>query len=120
MSTKNSTKMSTKKSAKKVGKKVDKNVDKKVDMVAEKVEGNHGTYWAPYNSDSMSFFFSVCSIVAHLKLCLCFVTKLCGCGAGEEQCREHAVMKAFLCIIGFGGSAICLFLTAAVFIKEIN
>ena len=25
-------------------------LDKKVDMVAEKVEGNHGTYWAPYVS----------------------------------------------------------------------
>ena len=75
---------------------------------------------AASNPDQMSFLFSVCSIVAHLKLCLCFLTKLCGCGAGEEQCREHAEMKAFWCIIGFVGSAICLFLTAAVFIKEIN
>ena len=28
-------------------KKVDIKYDKKIDMLAERVEGNHGTYWAP-------------------------------------------------------------------------
>ena len=85
-------------------------------------------FWAYYGSQSsatsnpgwMSIAFSVCSIVAHLKLCLCFITKFCGWGAGEERCGEDDVMKAFLCIIGFGGSAICLFLTAAAFVNEVN
>ena len=86
-------------------------------------------FWAYYGSQSsatsnpgwMWIGFSVCSIVAHLKLCLCFITKFCGWGAGEEEwCGEGAVMKTFLCIIGFGGSAICLFLTAAAFVNEVN
>ena len=36
-----------KKLDKKRDKKADKKLDKKVDMVGKKVEGNHGTYWAP-------------------------------------------------------------------------
>ena len=31
----------------KPAKDVDEKLDIKVDMMAEKVEGNHGTYWAP-------------------------------------------------------------------------
>ncbi|XP_029197958.2 uncharacterized protein LOC114963007 [Acropora millepora] len=59
-------------------------------------------------------------IVAHLKLCLCFLTKLCGCGVGEERCDEHTVTKAISCIIGFGGSAICLILTAVAFSNQVK
>ena len=78
---------------------------------------------AASNPGWMSIAFSVCSIIAHLKLCLCFLTKLCGCGAGEERCGEDcedAVKKAISCIFGFGGSAICLFLTAVAFVNELN
>ena len=75
---------------------------------------------ATSNPDWMSIVFSVCSIVAHLKLCLCFLTKLCGWGAGEERCAEHTVMKAISCIIGFGGSAICLILTAVAFSNQVK
>jgi len=73
---------------------------------------------AASNPGWMSIAFSVCSIIAHLKLCLCFLTKLCGCGAGEDC--EDALKKAISCIFGFGGSAICLFLTAAAFVNEVN
>ena len=75
---------------------------------------------ATSNPDWMSIVFSVCSIVAHLKLCLCFLTKLCGWGAGEERCAEHTLMKATLCITGFEGSTICLILTAIAVSKEVN
>ena len=75
---------------------------------------------ATSNPDSISIVFSVCSIVAHLKLCLCFLTKLCGCGVGEERCDEHTVTKAISCIIGFGGSAICLILTAVAFSNQVK
>ena len=85
-------------------------------------------FWAYYGSQlsaasnpgRMWIGFSVCSIVAHLKLCLCFLTKFCGWGAGEERCSEEAVTKALWCIIGFGGSAVCFSLTVAAFIKEVN
>ena len=75
---------------------------------------------ATSNPDWESIVFSMCSIVAHLKLCLCFLTKLCGCGTGEERCDEHTVMKAISCIIGFGGSAICLILTAVAFSNQVK
>ena len=75
---------------------------------------------ATSNPASMSIVFSVCSIAAHLKLCLCFLTKLCGWGTGEERCGEHTVMKALSCIYGFEGSAICLILTAVAFSIEVN
>lgn len=71
---------------------------------------------ATSNPGLVSIFFSLCSIAAHLKLCLCFLTKLCGWGAGEDGAT---IMKAFLCIIGFGGSAICLCLTVAAFVNEV-
>ena len=28
---------------------------------------------------------SVCSVFAHFKLCICFMSKLCGCGSGEQS-----------------------------------
>ena len=49
--------------------------------------------------------FSVCSVVAHLKLLICFVTKLCGLGAAEEGfCDDSSCAKRFACVIGFIGS----------------
>ena len=55
---------------------------------------------ATSNPGWMWIAFSVCSIVAHLKLCLCFITKLCGCGAGEELCPENLCKAKRLCSIG--------------------
>ena len=86
-------------------------------------------FWA-FNSSQGSFTsnphewvsigFLVCSIVGHLKLCLCFITKLCGCGAGEECCPEECCCaKAFLCVIGCVGSAIFVVLTGISCYKEI-
>ena len=77
---------------------------------------------ATINPDSMSIVFSAFSIAAHLKLCLCFLTKLCGWGAGEDCPEEFCARcgKASLCIIGFGGSAICFSLTVAAIVNEGN
>ena len=77
---------------------------------------------ATINPDSMSIVFSAFSIAAHLKLCLCFLTKLCGWGAGEDCPEEFYACcgKASLCIIGFGGSAICFGLTIAAIVNEAN
>ena len=71
--------------------------------------------------DWISIGFLVCSIVGHLKLCLCFITKFFGCGAGEDCPEEFCACcgKAFLCIIGFVGSAIFVVLTGISFYKEI-
>ena len=84
-------------------------------------------FWAHINSgtsnpDWESIVFSVCSIVAHLKLCLCFLTKGRGWVADEERCGKDSVrgVKAFLCSIGFVGSAICLGLTAVAFLNEVS
>lgn len=64
--------------------------------------------------------FSICSLAAHLKLCACFLTKLCGRGEGEESCsvacksdsKECAkVVKVIACLFGFTASAMCLVLT---------
>ena len=64
---------------------------------------------ASYPHDWMSIGFLVCSTVGHLKLCLCFITKLVGCGAGEDLCPEKfCCVKVFLCIIGSLVSAIFL------------
>ena len=59
--------------------------------------------------------FTVCSVCAHFKLLICFVSKLCGCGAGEEPCCDGdcSCVKIFACVIGFVGSVVCLGLTAA-------
>lgn len=60
-----------------------------------------------YPPEWTSIGFLVCSIVGHSKLCLCFITKLVGYGAGEDPCpEEFCCAKAFLCIIGSVGSAI--------------
>ena len=60
-----------------------------------------------YPQEWTSIGFLVCSIVGHLKLCFCFITKLVGCGASEDPCpKKFCCAKAFLCIIGSVGSAI--------------
>ena len=75
---------------------------------------------APSNPGWMWIAFSVCSIVAHLKLCLCFITKLCGCGAGEELCPENLCKAKLLCAIGSIFSVTFLILTGKAFHKKIN
>ena len=49
--------------------------------------------------------FAVCSIVASLKLCICFSTKLFGLGSGEKMadCESH---KCCCCVLGIIGSVI--------------
>ena len=58
--------------------------------------------------------FSVCSVCAQLKLCICFMSKFCGCGSGEKSsgCNDDcSCVKAFVCVIGFICSAVFLVLT---------
>ena len=55
--------------------------------------------------------FQTCSVIAHLKLGICFMAKLCGCGAGEEPCCDGSCAKNFASLIGFIGSAVFLGLT---------
>lgn len=75
---------------------------------------------ATSNPGRMWIAFSVCSIAAHLKLLLCFITKLCGCGAGEELCPENLCKVKRLCAIGSLFSAIFFILTGIALQKEIN
>ena len=49
--------------------------------------------------------FSACSIFAHLKRCVCFITKLCGCGIGEDDSYEDSRIKCIACLIGSVASA---------------
>ena len=62
--------------------------------------------------------FAFCSLFAHLKLCSCFVTKLFGCGVGEESfCKCESVpcgekfLKVIACFIGLITSGMCLYFT---------
>ena len=66
--------------------------------------------------------FTVCSVCAHFKLCLCFMSKLCGCGAGEKSCcnDDCSCVKAFACVIGFIGSALFLVFTVMSLVKYIS
>lgn len=75
---------------------------------------------ATSNPGRMWIAFSVCSIVAHLKLFLCFITKLFGCGAGEDPCTENLCKAKPLCIIGSIVSIIFFIFTGIAFHKEIN
>jgi hypothetical protein len=50
-------------------------------------------------------FFAVCSIVAHLKLFICFITKVLGLGSGEKM-PDCGSYKWFLCVIGIIGCII--------------
>ena len=69
----------------------------------------------------------VCSVCAHFKLCICFMSKLCGRGAGEESCCNDdcscTCVKAvshFVCVIGFIGSVVFLGLTVVPLVKYIS
>ena len=63
--------------------------------------------------------FALCSLVSYSKLSTCFITKLCGCGVGEESCCKPskyksdpcANSKVIACFIGLMTSGLCLFLT---------
>lgn len=47
--------------------------------------------------------FAVCCILGHLKLYICFITKLFGCGSGEKM-PECESAKCLLCVLGSFGS----------------
>lgn len=49
--------------------------------------------------------FTACSLVANVKLLLCFCTKLCGLGTGEEI---KSVIKALVCLVGCIGALLGL------------
>ena len=55
--------------------------------------------------------FSACSIFAHFKRCVCFITKLCECGEGEEDAYKNSCMKCVACSIGLLASVVFLFFT---------
>ena len=62
--------------------------------------------------------FALFSLLAHSKLCSCFITKLCGCGVGEESCWRcesdpcgYKVVKVFACLTGLIASGICIYFT---------
>ena len=59
--------------------------------------------WQPVTS-------AICSVFGHLKLLICFVTKLCGCGEGEG---DASCGKMVACFIGILGSALFLCFTIA-------
>ena len=52
--------------------------------------------------------FSACSIFAHFKRCVCFITKLCGCGKGEENEYEDSCIKNIVCSTGLLASVVFL------------
>ena len=66
--------------------------------------------------------FSVCSVCAHLKLCICFMSKLCGCGSGEESCcnEDCSCVKGIACVIGFIGSALFLGFTVVSLVEAVS
>ena len=67
--------------------------------------------------------FQACSVVAHLKLCICFLTKLCGCGAGEECCDGSCckILASVIGLIGFViGSAVFLCLTVVSLVEAVK
>ena len=55
--------------------------------------------------------FSGCSIFAHFKRCVCFITKLCGCGKGEDDAYEDSCIKCIVCSTGLLASVVFLFFT---------
>ena len=59
--------------------------------------------WQPVTS-------AICGVFGHLKLLICFVTKLCGCGEGEG---DASFDKIFACFVGILGSALFLCFTIA-------
>ena len=61
-----------------------------------------------------------CSVIAHLKLSICFMAKLCGYGAGEEPCCDGSCAKNFASLIGFIGSAVFLGLTVVSLVEAVS
>ena len=55
--------------------------------------------------------FSGCSIFAHFKRCVCFITKLCGCGKGEDDPYEGSCITCIACLIGLLASVVFLLFT---------
>ena len=52
--------------------------------------------------------FQACSVIANSKLGICFMAKLCGCGAGEEPCCDGSCKNNFASGIGLIGSVVFL------------
>ena len=55
--------------------------------------------------------FSACSIFAHFKRFVCFITKLFGCGKGEDESYEGSCIKCIACSTGSLASAVFLLFT---------
>ena len=66
--------------------------------------------------------FQACSVIAHLKLGICFMTKLCGYGAGEEEpCCDNSCAKSCIASgIGFILSAVFLGLTVVSLVEAVS
>lgn len=64
--------------------------------------------------------FQTCSVIAHLKLGLCFMAKLCGCGAGEESCCDGSCENSFTSVIGLKGSLIFSGLTVVSLVEAVS
>lgn len=64
---------------------------------------------SPTWPDIPSVVFIVCSVVAHLKLLVCFATKLCGFGAGEHGFKNWNAYSVS-CVLGCIGSFVSLIL----------
>ena len=65
--------------------------------------------------------FQACSVIAHLKLAICFMTKLCGCGAGEEAWIDsRSCVKSLASVIGFIGSAVFFGLSVVSLVEAVN
>lgn len=67
---------------------------------------------------------NACSVGAHLKLGICFMTKFCGWGAGEDfnccNCDEDSCPKNFACVIGFIASVVFLGLTVVSLVDAVK
>lgn len=68
-----------------------------------------------------SLIFSICSLLAHMKLFICFVTKLFRLGEGEDaDDRSRWDIKCFYCVLGCIGSATFEGLTIAYLVKALT
>lgn len=60
---------------------------------------------------SLALWMAVCSVVAHLKLSICFFTKLFNLGVAEKIHYLNGTVKVSACFIGIIGSVLCLHFT---------